>query len=180
MDAVDRIVDQWRRERPDRDPSPMLVIGRLHRLAGLLEAELRPVFADAGLGDGDFDVLATLRRAGSPFLLTPGQLAEQTMVTTGATTKRLDRLQARGLIAREVSATDGRVRLVRLTDTGLATVDAVVERHLANEERLVAALAPADRVALAGLLSQWLQVVEGDPNPGPAPAGPRAPATTAR
>ena len=126
MDAVDRIVDQWRRERPDLDPSPMLVIGRLHRLAGLLEAELRPVFADAGLGDGDFDVLATLRRAGSPFLLTPGQLAEQTMVTTGATTKRLDRLQARGLIAREVSATDGRVRLVRLTDTGLATVDAVV------------------------------------------------------
>lgn len=162
MDAVDRIVDQWRRERPDLDPSPMLLIGRLHRLAGLLEAELRPVFAEAGLGDGDFDVLATLRRAGAPFLLTPGQLAEQTMVTTGATTKRLDRLQARGLIAREVSASDGRSRQVRLTDAGLTTVDAVVQQHLANEERLVAGLSPADQATLRVLLSRWLCVIEPD------------------
>lgn len=160
MDAVDRIVEQWRRERPDLDPSPMLVVGRLHRLASLLEAELRPVFADAGLGDGDFDVLATLRRAGAPYLLTPGQLAAHTMVTTGATSKRLDRLEARGLIARQVRETDGRGRHVRLTPEGLATVDAVVARHVANEERLVAALPPDDREALAGLLSRWLRALE--------------------
>lgn len=160
MDAVERIVEQWHQQRPDLDPSPMLLIGRLHRLAALLEAELKPIFAEAGLGDGDFDVLATLRRAGSPFRLTPGQLAASTMVTTGATSKRLDRLQARGLVERASSTADGRGRIVALTPAGRSLVDAVVERHVANEQRLVADLPLADREALAALLAQWLRTFE--------------------
>ena len=86
QDAVDRIAEQWARERPDLDVGPMLVIGRLHRLAELLDQGLRPVFAEAGLGNGDFDVLASLRRSGPPYRLSPTQLAATTMVTSGAVT----------------------------------------------------------------------------------------------
>src|SRR3954471_5184543 len=119
QDAVDRIAEQWARERPDLDVGPMLVIGRLHRLAELLDQGLRPVFAEAGLGNGDFDVLASLRRAGAPYRLSPSELIASTMVTSGAVTKRVDRLAARGLVTRSVSAEDGRGRLVELTPEGL-------------------------------------------------------------
>ncbi|MEO7350452.1 MAG: MarR family transcriptional regulator [Marmoricola sp.] len=95
-------------ERPDLDTRPMSVIGRLHRLADLLDGELRTVFADADLGNGDFDVLASLRRSGAPFQLTPGELSATTMVTSGAVTKRVDRLERKGLVERTVSARDRR------------------------------------------------------------------------
>src|SRR5436190_1970719 len=107
-DAVDRIVAQWARERPELDTGPMAVIGRLHRLGDLLEAELRTVFAEADLGNGDFDVLATLRRAGAPFRLSPGEISASAMVTSGAVTKRVDRLVSKGLVERSVSQDDGR------------------------------------------------------------------------
>ena len=110
LDHVGRIMEQWRDERPDLDPSPMGVIGRLHRLADALHAELRPVFAEAGLSDGDFDVLASLRRSGTPYQLTPGELAASTMVTSGAITKRLDRLEEKGYVTRTVCADDARSR----------------------------------------------------------------------
>ena len=118
-DHVGRILEQWRVERPDLDTSPMGVIGRLHRLADRLDAELRPVFAEAGLSDGDFDVLASLRRAGAPYELTPGELGASTMVTSGAVTKRVDRLVAAGYVERRVCDDDARSRRVRLTDEGL-------------------------------------------------------------
>ena len=161
QDAVDRIVGQWARERPELDTGPMAVIGRLHRLAALLDAELAPVFAEVGLGNGDFDVLASLRRSGEPFRLTPGQLAGTTMVTSGAITKRIDRLERAGLVARTVSAQDARSREVALTPKGRELVDDVVVRHWANEERLLAPLAPAERETLVGLLRTLLVHVEG-------------------
>src|SRR5690349_20628211 len=102
LDAVDRIVAQWARERPELDTGPMSIVGRVHRLAELLDAGLRPVFAEADLGNGDFDVLATLRRAGPPFRLTAGELSASTLVTSGAVSKRVDRLEARGLVTRTV------------------------------------------------------------------------------
>ncbi len=154
-DHVGRILDQWRRERPDLDPSPMGVIGRVHRLAQVLDAELRPVFAAAGLGDGDFDVLASLRRAGAPYELTPGELAQSTMVTSGAVTKRVDRLVAAGLASREVCVDDARSRRIRLTSQGLAVVDDLVGTHLANERRLLAGLSDLERSRLAHLLETW-------------------------
>ena len=160
LDHVGWIMHQWAQERPDLDTSPMGLIGRLHRLAGVLDAELRPVFASAGLGDGDFDVLASLRRAGTPYELSPGELSASTMVTSGAVTKRVDRLRALGLVERSVSADDARSRRVRLTDKGIALVDELVERHLANEHRLVAGLSDLERTRLAHLLETWGKALE--------------------
>lgn len=159
-DHVGVILEQWAAERPDLDVSPMGVIGRLHRLAAVLDQRLRPVFADAGLGDGDFDVLATLRRAGAPHELGPGVLAERTMVTSGAVTKRVDRLEREGLVTRTVAAHDARARVVRLTEAGLAVVDRLVAEHVANEHRLLAGLTPAERTRLADLLERWGRTLE--------------------
>jgi DNA-binding MarR family transcriptional regulator len=155
LDHVGRIQQQWARERPDLDTSAMGIIGRLHRLAHALHAELRPVFEEAGLSDGEFDVLASLRRAGDPFALTPGQLAETTMITSGTVTKRVDSLTAAGLVTRERVEHDGRVRRIALTDAGRDLIDEVVGRHLANEERLLAGFSDIERARLTRLLSQW-------------------------
>lgn len=152
-------MDQWARERPDLDVSPMQVIGRVSRLVPLLEEGLRPPFAAEGLGDGEFDVLASLRRAGDPFVLTPTQLTESMMVTSGAVTKRVDRLVAKGLVTRVASPTDGRGRLIALTAEGVALVDRLVVEHVANERRLLAALTPDQCGALAGLLRTLLNSI---------------------
>ena len=118
MDHVSTVVEQWGAERPELDVSPLLVIGRIHRIALALTPELVEVYARHGLGEGDFDVLATLRRQGTPYALTPGELGERTMVTSGAVTKRVDRLAAKGLVERRASSTDGRSRTVVLTAEG--------------------------------------------------------------
>lgn len=155
LDHVGRIMQQWRRERPDLDPAPMGVIGRLHRLSEALHAELRPIFAAAGLSDGEFDVLASLRRAGAPYQLTPGELAASTMVTSGAVTKRVDRLEEKGYVTRTVCVDDARSRRIRLTDAGHALIDDLVPRHLDNERRLLAGLTDLERSRLAHLLEAW-------------------------
>lgn len=161
-DRVARIQEEWRRERPDLDPSPQGVIGRLHRIASLLTGELVEVYAAHGLGEGDFDVLATLRRAGTPFERAPGDLAEHTMVTSGAMSKRIDRLESSGLVTRRASETDGRGRVVALTPRGRELIDAAFADHLANEHRLVAALDPDDRAALERILTGWMRSLGGD------------------
>jgi DNA-binding MarR family transcriptional regulator len=155
-DRVARIQDQWRRERPELDTSPVGVIGRLHRLAGHLTEELLPVYRRFGLGEGDFDVLASLRRAGDPYELAPGELARHTMVTTGGMTKRLDRLEAARLVTRRAATGDRRGRVVALTDEGRALVDEAIAAHLANERRLLEALSPADAAELERILTGWL------------------------
>jgi DNA-binding MarR family transcriptional regulator len=152
---------QWAVERPDLDVSPQGLIGRLHRLGIALDDELRPVFAAAGLSDGEFDLMAALRRSGAPYRLTPGQLAETTMITSGAVTKRVDRLERAGLVARSRHAEDARSRLVGLTPDGLALVDRLFEQHMANEHRLVAVLTPAERRQLAHLLEKWGRQLTG-------------------
>jgi len=160
-DAVDRICAQWAVERPELDTGPMAVVGRIHRVAGLLDTGLRTVFAEAGLGNGDFDVLAGLRRAGAPYTLTPGQLTASLMVTSGAVTKRIDRLERAGLVARSRSDADGRGREIRLTDEGLRLTDDLVARHWANEDRLIGALSQRERDQLVGLLRKLLVDLEG-------------------
>jgi DNA-binding MarR family transcriptional regulator len=159
-DAVDRIAAQWARERPELDVGPMLLVGRIHRLAGLLDQELRPVFAEADLGNGDFDVLASLRRAGAPYQLTPTELAGTTMVTSGAVTKRVDRLVGQGLVERHASETDGRGRVIALTRKGKQVQERLHPQHLANEERLIAALDDDERRELGRLLSKLLLSLE--------------------
>jgi DNA-binding MarR family transcriptional regulator len=160
-DAVDRIAEQWARERPDLDVTPMMVVGRLHRVAEILDQRLRPVFAQADLGNGDFDVLASLRRSGAPYKLTPTELAGTTMVTSGAVTKRVDRLVRDGLVERSVSETDGRGRVIALTEKGKRLQEELHPQHLANEDRLLAALSPDERRQLAHVLSKLLLDLEG-------------------
>jgi DNA-binding MarR family transcriptional regulator len=152
MDHVDGIIEQWDRERPDVDVSGMDVIGRISRLDRLIQPRLDAVFADHGLESWEFDVLATLRRTGEPFQLTAGQLLESMMLTSGAMTHRIDRLEIRSLVRRAGDPSDGRVVLVTLTPLGIETVDAALVDHAANELELVSALSPPDRAQLVGLL----------------------------
>ena len=156
QDGVDEILAQWRRERPDLDPSPIGVVGRISRLARELERRLEPVYKDHGLEPGWHDLLATLRRNGPPFRMRPTDLTSTLMLTSSGTTKRLDRLEAAGLVAREPDPGDRRGTLIALTEKGRALIDGLTPDHLANEERLLAALAPDEREALAGLLRKLL------------------------
>lgn len=159
-DHVDVIREQWRRERPDIDTAPTEVIGRLHRVALALTAHLVPVYAAHGLSEGDFDVLATLRRAGGAYALQPAELARTTMVTTGGMTKRIDRLEARGLVERDVASTgDGRAKTVRLTRPGRELIDAAYADHMANEARLVSLLPREDRADLERILRTWSEAL---------------------
>ena len=153
-DAVVEIVDQWRRERPDLDTDPMLVVGRMFRLVGAWDRRLRGPFAEAGLGNGDFDVLAALRRAGEPYALSAGELSRTVLVTTGAITKRVDRLEASGWVTRSVDEDDSRGRRITLTDAGVRLTDKLMEAHLENQRALIETLDPAERHALAGLLAK--------------------------
>jgi DNA-binding MarR family transcriptional regulator len=171
-DRVARIQARWRVERPDLDVAPQGVIARLHRLAGHLTDELVAVYRQHGLGEGDFDVLATLRRSGPPYGLTPLEIAEQTMVTTGGMTKRIDRLEAAGLVTRRPSDRDGRSRVVTLTPEGTRVIDDAFTDHMANERRLVDQLTPRQQEQLEGLLATWLAVYEPavpDPDDGAEP-----------
>lgn len=154
LDHAQHVVDQWAAVRPDLDASPVLVIGRLHRVALALTTELVKVYNAHGLGEGDFDVLATLRRTGEPFELTPSELMDQTMVTSGAVTKRLDRLEGAGLVERRVSDGDRRSRIVALTDKGRRLIDRAVPEHFANEARLLEPLTASERRTLAALLGK--------------------------
>jgi DNA-binding MarR family transcriptional regulator len=160
LDHVARIQAEWARERPDLDVSPQGVIGRLHRLAGHLTEQLLVVYRRFGLSEGDFDVLATLRRAGEPFERAPGELAQFTMVTTGAMTKRIDRLERDGLVTRRRSTTDGRGRVVALTPAGRELIDAAFTEHMHNERRLLDELSTEDAAALESLLTGWLASFE--------------------
>lgn len=152
-DQVDAIMAAWRRERPDIDPTPQGVIGRLHRIALLLDAHLDANFARFGLSQGEFDVLATLRRSGAPYERTAGELADHTMITTGGLSKRVDRLEARGLIERTVDAIDTRRRNIRLTAQGLALVDEAYAAHMGLEHELIKHI--PDPEDLAAALRTW-------------------------
>jgi DNA-binding MarR family transcriptional regulator len=160
LDHVGRIQEQWHRERPDVDVSPQGVIGRLHRLGDRLRDELEVEFRRFGLGEGEFDVLAALRRAGAPYELAPGELARHTMVTTGAATKRIDRLESAGLVSRRVSDDDARSRVIALTAAGKRVIDDAFTAHMANEHRLMGALSERDAEDLERLLTKWLAAFE--------------------
>jgi DNA-binding MarR family transcriptional regulator len=155
-DALDRILEQWRAERPDLDCSPMGIIGRISQLQREVNLAQRATFARHGLDVPSFDVLAALRRAGPPYQLTPTELMRTALVTSGAITQRLDRLEERGLITRERSRDDGRAVVVSLTDAGRQALDAALPDHLDTERKLLDGLSDDDREQLAGLLRRLL------------------------
>ncbi|EOD67263.1 MarR family winged helix-turn-helix transcriptional regulator [Amycolatopsis vancoresmycina] len=160
-DHVDRVLEQWHAERPDLDVSPMAVIGRLSRLSALVDAELRRTFARHDLDRASFDVLATLRRSGPPYRLTPTELMRSAMVTSGAITQRLDRLEARGLVERSPNEADGRGVRVALTEAGGELVDRTLPDHVATEHRILAALSADERDELAATLRTLLESLGG-------------------
>ncbi|MFJ9177387.1 MarR family winged helix-turn-helix transcriptional regulator [Streptomyces sp. NPDC102360] len=153
-DAVTQIVADWARERPELDTGPLEVLARLHRSFLRYNTKLNASIERHGLSVAGFDVLTALRRAGKPFRLTAGQLADSGLVSSAGVTLRMDRLEKDGLIVRERDAEDRRVVYSRLTDEGLAKVDEVFADHLANEERMLADISPAERRQLARLLGK--------------------------
>jgi len=161
IDQVDQIICQWANVRPDLDVSPMGIVGRICRLSVLLIKEQTKVFEKYGLDFAAFDVLATLFRSGEPYELSPSQLARSMMVSPGAVTQRLTRMESDGLIARTHNTDDRRGVTVRLTDEGEHLVGIVLPEHLANERRILSELSSPELVDLAGILRKML-LFEGD------------------
>ncbi len=156
FDAVDKILEQWHRERPDLDVSPMGVIGRIGRLAKHLERAIEATFSEFGLTIGEFDVLAALRRSGQPYQLSPTQLFNTLMVSSGTMTHRIDRLEQSELVKRVPDPSDRRGTLIELTDKGFNAIEKAVEAHVVNEHRILAVLEESERKALALLLRKLL------------------------
>lgn len=151
-DDVDDITAAWARERPDLDLTPLHVLSRVTRLARRLDLARRDAFAAFGLESWEFDVLSALRRAGTPYRLSPGQLAEATLVTSGTMTNRVDRLIGRGLVTRLPSPLDRRGVLVELTPAGAEAVDGALVALLDQERAILTGLSSAQLQHLAAAL----------------------------
>jgi DNA-binding MarR family transcriptional regulator len=163
QDEVDRLVAAWAHERPDLDVGPLEVLSRLTRLSRHLDRARRTAFAAHELEVWEFDVLAALRRAGRPYVLSPGQLLAQTMVTSGTMTNRVDRLEIRGLVQRLPDPADRRGVHVRLTPRGKEAVDAALADLLASERDLLSSLTGRQQEALSALLRQLVAPFETKP-----------------
>ena len=159
-DPVDKILAQWHQERPDLDVSPMGLIGRTTRLASHLRKAIGKTFAEYGLQPGEFDVLATLRRSGAPYQLSPTALFKSMMVSSGTMTNRVDRLEKAGWVERIPDECDRRGTLIPLTDKGFTLIEEAVTAHVANDHRILHVLDDSDRKTLASLLSKLLVSLE--------------------
>jgi DNA-binding MarR family transcriptional regulator len=161
-DHVDRILQQWQHERPELDPLAMSIFGRLWRLNAIASKAVEQVHLQFGLTQPEFDVLATLRRSGEPYTLSPTALYTSLMLSSGAMTNRLDKLEARGLIYREPSPEDRRSMLVALSKAGLALINETMTAHVANEQRLLHSLDHTQQQELANLLRTLLLAIGKD------------------
>ncbi|CCO47369.1 MarR family transcriptional regulator [Vibrio nigripulchritudo ATCC 27043] len=156
MDKVDTILRQWREQRPDLDPSSMAILGRISQLRDHIAPKLNKTFSEFGLNSGEFDVLMTLRRSGDPYTLCPHNLLQSMMLTSGAMTNRIDKLESKGLVVRSADPNDRRGVQVSLTEEGLALANKAVEAHIENSETILTGLDKEERDALAILLSKLL------------------------
>ncbi|MBV7500692.1 MULTISPECIES: MarR family winged helix-turn-helix transcriptional regulator [unclassified Achromobacter] len=163
-DRARRAQEEWQRERPDIDANVMALVGRLLQATHLLERNwFLPLAAQFELHQGEFDVIATLRRSGNPYAMTPTDLHEGLMLSSGAMTSRLDRLERKGLIERVPSPNDRRSTLVRLTPAGLALIDKLLPLHVANEQQAMASLTQKEQAQLDGLLAKMIVGLERKP-----------------
>src|SRR4029077_21069362 len=157
MDRAATAVEQWARERPGLPALPMEIFGRLSDASErVMRDHMNPLFAEAGLQPGEFDVLATLRRSGKPYMLSPTQLYEALMISSGGMTARLDRLERAGLTERRPDPNDRRGKLIALTEQGRKLVDATLTKHVANEQKILGALSTADQEKLNRLLKKLI------------------------
>lgn len=153
-DAVRSIVEDWARERPELDTSPLQVLARLHRAYLRYSVQIARQLEQHGLTMAGFDVLTALRRAGAPYRLTAGELAAAGLISSAGVTLRIDRLEKEGLLTRVRDSQDRRVVRCELTDKGLRLIDEVFSEHLDNEQRMLAGLSERERTRLADLLAK--------------------------
>ena len=159
MDSIDRIKAQWAKQRPDLDVEPMALIGRLQRVSKVLSHEMEATFAKQGLNGPSFDVLATLLRSGAPHALSPNELLETMMITSGTLTNRIDQLEKSGFVTRAGNERDKRSVIVSLTQKGLAVIDRAVTAHVETQTCLTAGLTPAELMSLSQLLRRFLSTL---------------------
>jgi DNA-binding MarR family transcriptional regulator len=159
-DHVDHLIEQWHRERPDLDVSPMEVIARISRLCRIFERRIQERYASDGLNQAQFGVLAALRRAEPPHCLSPTELYESLLLSSGAISHRLVRLEAKGYVRRLPDPNDGRGALVMLTPSGKRLIDKVLTKHYTNEAELLASLSSAERATIATILRRLLSDFE--------------------
>ena len=160
MDKVDNIIEQWHRERSDLDVTSMGIVGRFKRITQCLSTEMAKTFSEHGLTPASFDVLATLRRSGPPYALSPSDLIGSMMVTSGTMTNRIDQLSKAGLIERIHNPNDGRSVIVSLTKKGFAVIDSMLAQHVATQDRLTSGLSADEGKKLNTLLRKFLLSLE--------------------
>ncbi|NVJ96710.1 MAG: MarR family transcriptional regulator [Alphaproteobacteria bacterium] len=162
MDHVDEIIKQWAAERPDLDTKPMALLGRLLKLQQHTSKAMADNFSQYGLNTSSFDVLATLRRSGPPYQLSPGALINMTMVTSGTMTNRIDQLVKAGFVERIKNPDDGRGFLIALTEKGFKLVDDAVTTHVVTQKELTDRLSDEDRNTLNALVKKYLATFENE------------------
>ncbi|NRA19777.1 MAG: MarR family transcriptional regulator [Oceanospirillaceae bacterium] len=160
MDKVDKIIQQWNTQRPDLDVSSMALIGRVKRVGAHLTNEMAKTFAQHQLNSASFDMLATLRRSGEPYALSPNELIQTMMVTSGTMTNRIDQLVKRGLVERIANPNDGRSFIIALTAAGFKLIDEAVTAHVATQKKLTSSLSDSERQRLNTLLTKFLAELE--------------------
>lgn len=165
-DSVDRIVEQWGRERPELATLPMAVFGRIYRIARIVGDRQEAAYNTFGINRGEFDVLAALRRAGEPFQLSPTDLCSSLMLTSGGMTGRLDRLERNGFVTRSADPNDRRRLVITLTERGRSVVDQAVVAGLEAQHEVLDRLPEASRTQLADLLRDLLAAASGDDSTG--------------
>ncbi len=156
MDHVDKIIKQWHQERPELDVEPMEVIGRIKQLSQYFLRGMDKTFSAHGLNGATFDVLATIRRSGAPYGLSPSDLIASTMVTSGTMTNRIDQLVKAGLVERTPNPQDARGFIISLTNEGHALIDRVLNEHVKTQAQLTAALTKEDKESLNLILRKFL------------------------
>lgn len=156
-DAIDKVIDQWHTERPDVNLWSMGVLGRIARLARVLEREYKQFFSEHDLEAFEFDVLTTLRRSGEPYELTASALLKSALVTSGAITNRIDRMEAKGFVERVRGLNDRRSVHILLTPHGRDIVDNILSIHSKNMERMLHPLNREECEQLASMLRILLE-----------------------
>jgi DNA-binding MarR family transcriptional regulator len=159
-DSVDALVAEWRRERPDLDPSPVAVLGRLHRISARLQRRIETWLEPLDLTWESFSLILTLRRSGAPFALRPTDLYRESLLTSGAITNRIDRVERQGLVRRRQNPNDGRVMVVELTAAGRRLADKATAIHFRALAETFAGLSKDERAQLDMSLARLMAVLE--------------------
>ncbi|HAS63270.1 MAG TPA: MarR family transcriptional regulator [Vibrio sp.] len=160
MDTIERAINQWHNVKPGLDTEPLAIIGRMIRITKHLESEMAGLHKAHGLKPGEFDVLVSLFRSGQPHGLTPSDLIDAMILSSGAMTNRLDKLETKGLIVRRHSETDRRSVKVQLTETGYKLINDILHEHIRLQQQLITQINPSNRPELNKLLTEWLTQFE--------------------